>query len=228
MDPQAKQESSKKKALSKEDAKKALDLLKHLEKQNDAFPFLKPVDYKAAGLDDYPLVIKHPMDLSTVKKKIKSEKYSSLQEIISDINLVWENCKTYNQMGSPIYEQAQSMEARTKKYCGKHGLISEKPQKRAREEPPAIEQEIKIPIENVSFEAKVELAEKVRKSTHDVLAEVVKIVESQCKTAIEELDSDRIQIKVDYLDKATFDKLCGMMSVQRDDDGNPSKKSKLG
>ena len=30
-------------------------------------PFLAPVDWKAWGLDDYPIIVKHPMDLSKVE-----------------------------------------------------------------------------------------------------------------------------------------------------------------
>lgn len=32
-----------------------------------AWPFYKPVDAKALGLHDYHEIIKHPMDLSTIK-----------------------------------------------------------------------------------------------------------------------------------------------------------------
>jgi Bromodomain len=73
-----------------------------LEKKPEASDFLRPVDYKAFGLDDYPLIIKHPMDLSTVKKKLKSSKYSSVSEVTADLMLIWDNCRTYNQIGSVI------------------------------------------------------------------------------------------------------------------------------
>ena len=91
---------TKKIGLSREQSSKALGLVTHLEKQHDAAEFLKPVDFKALGLDDYPLIIKHPMDLSTVKRKLRSSKYSSLAEVFADINLIWENCRTYNQKDS--------------------------------------------------------------------------------------------------------------------------------
>ena len=77
-----------------------LSLITYLEKKPDAVAFLAPVDFKALGLVDYPLIIKHPMDLSTVKKKLKNGRYPSPREAIADLNLIWENCKTYNQIGS--------------------------------------------------------------------------------------------------------------------------------
>jgi bromodomain-containing factor 1 len=79
---------------------KALELIKSLEKIPEAVSFLKPVDYKVLGLVDYPFIIKNPMDLSTVRKKIKSDKYSSIEEVLEDLMLIWENCRTYNQAGS--------------------------------------------------------------------------------------------------------------------------------
>jgi hypothetical protein len=46
-----------------------------LEKEEEAYDFLTPVDYKALGLEDYPLIIKNPMDLGTVGKKLKAGVY---------------------------------------------------------------------------------------------------------------------------------------------------------
>lgn len=92
-----------------------------------------------------------------------------------------------------------------KKYCEKNDLVVERAPKRPREEELAV---VPVPVETASFESKVELAEKVKNVSHDVLAEMVKIVETQCKAAIEDLGNDRVQIKVDELDKPTYDKLC--------------------
>ena len=52
------------------------------------------------NLIDYPIIIKHPMDLSTIKKKLKSSKYKIINDFIDDIQLIWDNCKLYNQEGS--------------------------------------------------------------------------------------------------------------------------------
>ncbi len=81
---------------------KALQLIKNLEKLPEAVNFLKPVDYKNLGLIDYPQIIKKPMDISTIRKKIKQDKYSTIEEVIEDLNLIWDNCRAYNQSGSVI------------------------------------------------------------------------------------------------------------------------------
>lgn len=86
--------------MSREITNKANGLIVYLEKRPDAAEFLKPVDFKTLGLDDYPLIVKHPMDLSTVKRKLKHSKYSYISEVLTDMSLIWDNCRVYNQIGS--------------------------------------------------------------------------------------------------------------------------------
>ena len=35
-----------------------------------------------------------------IKKNLKNGKYITLQEALNDIQLIWDNCKTYNMEGS--------------------------------------------------------------------------------------------------------------------------------
>ena len=42
-------------------------LLTSLRQHRFAMPFNKPVDYVALDIPDYPLVIREPMDLGTIK-----------------------------------------------------------------------------------------------------------------------------------------------------------------
>ena len=41
-------------------------------------------------------VIRHPMDLSSMTKKLKAVQYKSKQEFVEDLNLIWANCLKYN------------------------------------------------------------------------------------------------------------------------------------
>lgn len=52
------------------------------------------------GLVDYPQIIAKPMDLSLVSLKLQQDEYSFMEEILDDIQLIWDNCKNYNQAGS--------------------------------------------------------------------------------------------------------------------------------
>lgn len=49
-------------------------------------------------LDELRLVIKHPMDLSTVLRNVKAQKYKSKHAFGKDLDLIWENCLIYNAM----------------------------------------------------------------------------------------------------------------------------------
>ena len=55
------------------------------------------------------------MDLQTVRQNIQSDKYKTFDAVFADIQLIWSNCKQYNQQGSPIYTQAEKMERKSKK-----------------------------------------------------------------------------------------------------------------
>ncbi|CAG9317954.1 unnamed protein product [Blepharisma stoltei] len=229
MDPQLKREMPLKPALTREETKKIMDLIRHLEKRPECYDFLKPVDFKGLGLDDYPIIIKRPMDFSTIKRNLKTDKYKSFQEALADVLLIWDNCKLYNQAGSPIYQQAEILEDLMKKYCEKNDIRIERPVKRPREEevPPPVAPPQPVQ-ENASFESKVELAENVRKVSHEILAEIVKIVETNCKSAMEELGNERLQIKVDELDRPTYEKLRVVINgyLQQNQEGKPVKKAK--
>ena len=78
-------------------------ILKLLQKDPEAFVFLKPVNWRSLKLLDYPIIIKKPMDLSTVEKKLKKREYDTVKSFYEDLSLIWENCKTYNVEGSVIY-----------------------------------------------------------------------------------------------------------------------------
>jgi len=73
-------------------------------------PFNVKVDWKGLGLMDYPKVVKHPMDLGTVREKLRSGKYATTADFAADVRLVWKNAKLYNQEGSEIYDAAHELE----------------------------------------------------------------------------------------------------------------------
>lgn len=53
----------------------------------------------ARGGDAYEpinIVIKTPMDLGTILKKVKAQQYKDKAAFKEDLDLIWENCYTYN------------------------------------------------------------------------------------------------------------------------------------
>lgn len=57
-------------------------------------PFMNKVSKREAP--NYYDIIKQPMDLNTVLRKLRNIRYQSKQEFVDDLNLIWKNCLTYN------------------------------------------------------------------------------------------------------------------------------------
>ncbi|KAM9923509.1 hypothetical protein OXX59_005136 [Metschnikowia pulcherrima] len=77
-------------------------------------PFLNKVSKREAP--NYGLIIKTPMDLNTVLKKLKSLAYNSKAEFVDDLMLIWNNCLLYN--ADPkhfLRAHALAMQKRTQK-----------------------------------------------------------------------------------------------------------------
>lgn len=58
--------------------------------------FSRPVDPVSDNCPDYPEIIKNPMDLGTIAQKLEENKYSTVAEWKSDVDIVWTNSLTYN------------------------------------------------------------------------------------------------------------------------------------
>ncbi|KAG8506078.1 LOW QUALITY PROTEIN: Bromodomain-containing protein 2, partial [Galemys pyrenaicus] len=75
-----------------------------------AWPFYKPVDAEALELHDYHDIIKHPMDLSTVKKKMDSREYPDAQGFAADVRLMFSNCYKYNPPDHEVVAMARRLQ----------------------------------------------------------------------------------------------------------------------
>ena len=79
-----------------------------------AQPFLQRVSKREAP--DYFNVIKHPMDIGSMIKKLKQLGYKSKKEFVDDLNLIWANCLKYNQDPQhPLRKKALYMRKETDK-----------------------------------------------------------------------------------------------------------------
>ncbi|KAL1301641.1 hypothetical protein AAFC00_005864 [Neodothiora populina] len=77
-------------------------------------PFLQRVNKRDAP--DYFHIIKHPMDIGSMIKKLKSLAYKSKKEFVSDLSLIWTNCLTYNaDPNHPLRKKALYMRKETDK-----------------------------------------------------------------------------------------------------------------
>ncbi|KAK1233163.1 histone acetyltransferase [Marasmius sp. AFHP31] len=82
--------------------------LRELQNHNQAWPFLKPVS--AEDVPDYHTVIKEPMDFSTMEHKLDNNQYTAVDDFVRDAQLVFNNCRLYNEEGSIYHKCANALE----------------------------------------------------------------------------------------------------------------------
>lgn len=85
-------------------------IMKFLWKHQFSWPFQQPVDAGKLNLPDYHKIIKKPMDLGTIKKRLENNYYWKVQEAIDDFQTMFDNCYVYNKPGEDVVLMAQSLE----------------------------------------------------------------------------------------------------------------------
>ncbi|XP_038888251.1 transcription factor GTE7-like [Benincasa hispida] len=87
--------------------KTCAQILNKLMKQKYGLIFNKPVDVVGLGLHDYYDIIKHPMDLGTVKSKLAKNLYGSPLDFADDVRLTFNNAMMYNPKGHEVHVLAE-------------------------------------------------------------------------------------------------------------------------
>ncbi|XP_033218902.1 bromodomain adjacent to zinc finger domain protein 2B-like isoform X7 [Belonocnema kinseyi] len=82
-------------------------LLEQLEQQDEAWPFLLPVNTKQ--FPTYKKIIKTPMDLSTIKKRLQDSVYKARDEFCADVRQMFINCEVFNEDDSPVGKAGHAM-----------------------------------------------------------------------------------------------------------------------
>ncbi|XP_042517460.1 histone acetyltransferase GCN5 [Macadamia integrifolia] len=85
-------------------------LLKIMHDHPDAWPFKEPVDSRE--VPDYYDIIKDPMDLKTMSKRLESEQYYvTFEMFVADVKRMFANARTYNSPETIYYKCATRLEA---------------------------------------------------------------------------------------------------------------------
>ncbi|KAL1816731.1 hypothetical protein DCAR_0521113 [Daucus carota subsp. sativus] len=85
-------------------------LLKAIYDHPDAWPFKEPVDSR--DVPDYYDIIKDPMDLKTMSKRVESEQYyMTLEMFVADAKRMFANARTYNSPETIYYKCSSRLEA---------------------------------------------------------------------------------------------------------------------
>jgi len=85
-------------------------VMKTVWKHPNAWPFHAPVNTVRLGLTDYHDVIKTPMDLGTIDKRLQNHYYNDVAECIYDFTTIFVNCYVYNDMSDSIVKITKELE----------------------------------------------------------------------------------------------------------------------
>ena len=178
--------------ITEEELKKLQEILDKMINDKGASDFIEPVDYVSLGLMDYPTVVKHPMDLGTCKKKLLNGDYKIFQDFIDDVNLIWENCRLYNQAGSPIVKKANLLDKKIRALIDKQfkNLKAKAEQENS--------------LNQLTTADRLKLSDMIKKQSNEGLTQIVKIILKSCPDGIEDIDNDKLQIKIDFLTYKEF------------------------
>lgn len=95
--------------------KQFVDFLFMKKNEKFAFPFYEPVDHVKLKLTDYTKIIKTPMDMGTIRKKLESDQYAEYGDVWRDLKLMFDNCYLYNPQTDNIVKLARTLEAMAEK-----------------------------------------------------------------------------------------------------------------
>ncbi|KAG2303412.1 hypothetical protein Bca52824_032063 [Brassica carinata] len=95
------------------DKKLLVFILDRLQKKDTYGVYSDPVDPEE--LPDYHEIITNPMDFSTVRKKLDSGAYASLEQFEGDVFLICSNAMEYNSSDTVYYRQARAIQELAKK-----------------------------------------------------------------------------------------------------------------
>ncbi|NXU18176.1 BRDT protein, partial [Pardalotus punctatus] len=85
-------------------------VMRAMWRHNFSWPFHQPVDAAALNLPDYYTIIKKPMDLGTIKKRLEHNYYTKAAECIADFKTMFWNCYMYNKPGDDVVFMAEELE----------------------------------------------------------------------------------------------------------------------
>ncbi|GMH23439.1 hypothetical protein Nepgr_025282 [Nepenthes gracilis] len=89
--------------------KQCEDLLNKLMSHQYGWVFNAPVDAVKLNIPDYFMIIKHPMDLGTIKGNIAKGEYLSPLDFAEDVRLTFSNAMNYNPPGNDFHFMAKTL-----------------------------------------------------------------------------------------------------------------------
>ncbi|KAJ2302707.1 hypothetical protein IWW52_005806, partial [Coemansia sp. RSA 2704] len=89
---------------------RARAVVAQLKRAECAYPFLLPVDPVALGVPTYFDVVRNPMDLASVHKKLARRAYASVADFVADLQLILDDCFLFNLPDTPVNECGKALQ----------------------------------------------------------------------------------------------------------------------
>ncbi len=99
-----------------------------------------------ADLPEYFATITEPIALDMIKKKYKRKKYQNVDQLVRDLDLMFENAKKFNEEGSEVYEDAVELQKEAH-------LVAE--QQKARPDDDFRDEDGKLPLASIEHAGQV-------------------------------------------------------------------------
>ncbi|OAC99282.1 hypothetical protein MUCCIDRAFT_116414, partial [Mucor lusitanicus CBS 277.49] len=97
-------------AMTESNQKRCERIYKKLYSHQACQPFYEPVDAVALNIPLYYTVIKRPMDMSTIRKKLDQGQYQTIWEFELDVRQIFWNCNAFNDNESWVAKQCAALE----------------------------------------------------------------------------------------------------------------------
>lgn len=107
-------------------------------------PFEKLPDKTA--MVDYYQTIKNPIALDNIKRKAKRKKYRKVDELLDDINQMFDNAKIYNEDDSAVYQSAVELQQHA------HELAE---QEKAKPDDDFRDEDGKLPLDDIQYNGQI-------------------------------------------------------------------------
>ena len=78
-----------------------------MKKHQSSWPFREPVSIE--DVPDYHLVVKEPIDIKTIEKKLSNREDRDREQFCEDILKIFRNCKVYNQPETVYFKCATEL-----------------------------------------------------------------------------------------------------------------------
>ncbi|POS83873.1 hypothetical protein EPUL_004566 [Erysiphe pulchra] len=127
-----------------------ISLLKGLRKFKNPNGDLKILPFERlpdkAQMPEYYQEIKQPIALDLIKKKVKRKKYQTIDQVLKDLELMFENAKSYNREDSQVYIDAVDLQKEAR-------LITEL--EKQKPDSDFVDEDGRLPVPEISYNSEI-------------------------------------------------------------------------